>query len=351
MLFRNKKGYPLIIAVFLLISLVLSITGCSGTEKGASQGEQEAKQAEKPTLVFADAGWDSIRFHNDVASFIIEHGYGYKSDVISGSTPITVQGLAQGDIDIYMEVWTDNVIDVYQPAIKEGNVVELSVNFDDDIQGIYVPTYIIKGDPERGIEPVAPDLKKLEDLPKYWELFKDPEDKTKGRIYGAIPGWAVDQIITDKINNYGLDKYYNVFRPGSDAALSTSMVQAVEKGEPWLGYYWEPTWIIGKYDMTLLQEEPYTQEKWENGYKCMFPSVKCTVAVNKEMLTIAPEVVEFLKKYKTSSSLTSEALAYMQDHEADTKETAKWFLQNNKDMWKSWLPADIAQKVENALNA
>ncbi|HBK69515.1 MAG TPA: ABC transporter substrate-binding protein, partial [Firmicutes bacterium] len=63
---------------------------------------------QKPTLVFADAGWDSIRIHNQIAAVIIEKGYGYQTDVLTGSSPIVIKGLRQGDIDICMEAWTDN---------------------------------------------------------------------------------------------------------------------------------------------------------------------------------------------------------------------------------------------------
>ena len=54
-------------------------------------------------MVLADAGWDSIQFHNSVAQLIIENGYGYKTEIISIFTT-TVEALAKGDIDIYMEV-------------------------------------------------------------------------------------------------------------------------------------------------------------------------------------------------------------------------------------------------------
>lgn len=83
-----------------------------------------------------------------------------------------------------------------------------------------MPTFVIKGDPARGIEPMAPDLKTVKDLPKYWELFKDPEEPSKGRIYGAIPGWAVDETLYTKYQNYGLDKTFTYFSPGSETALA-----------------------------------------------------------------------------------------------------------------------------------
>ena len=106
---------------------------------------------------------------------------------------------------------------------------------------------------------------------------------------------------------------------------------------------------MGKYDMTLLEDEPYSDEKWNSGYACEFPGVKVTVAVNKGVIENAPEVVEFLKNYETSSELTNKMLAYMQENDAEADETAKWFLQEYEDLWTKWLPEDIAGKVQEAL--
>jgi glycine betaine/proline transport system substrate-binding protein len=341
----RSRTVRLVLCVFLAVILVVSMA-CAKKE-----GDQPAAAPEKnkKTIVFADAGWDSIRFHNEVARLIIEKGYGYKTDVIPGSTPVTFTGLKKGDIDVYMEVWTQNIIDVYNEAIEKGEIVEVSTNFDDNRQGLYVPTFVIKGDPERGIKPLAPDLKSVNDLPKYWQIFKDAEEPKKGRIYGAIPGWKVDEILFEKYKNYGLDKTFNYFRPGSDTALASSIAQAMEKGKPWVGYYWEPTWIMGKYDMTLLEEPAYSEDKWNDGYKCAFPSVKVTVAVHKDLVQDAPEVVEFLKQYKTSSVLTSQALSYMQEKQVEADVAAKWFLKNNEDLWSKWVPADVLSKVKAAL--
>ncbi len=216
-------------------------------------------------------------------------------------------------------------------------------------KGLYVPTYVIEGDPERGIEASAPELKSIKDLPEYWEVFKDPDIPKKGRIYGSPPNWAADEILRKKFETYGLSEKFEYFNPGSDTALNTSIVSAIEKGEPWVGYYWEPTWIMGKYDMTLLEDEPYSLEKWENGYACEFPGVKVTVAVNKEVTEKAPEVVGFLKNYKTSSELTNKMLAYMQENDANATEAAMWFLREYEDLWAQWLPDDIANKVKKSL--
>ncbi|MBO8171670.1 MAG: ABC transporter substrate-binding protein [Bacillaceae bacterium] len=330
---------------------MLALAACGADETAPQEGAENDnnQQQEKPVLVFADAGWDSLRLHNSIAQYILENGYGYQTDVMPGSTPATLTGLEGGDIDIYMEVWTGNVEEQYQKMLDSGNVLELSVNFDDNTQGFYVPTYVIEGDPERGIEPMAPDLKSVEDLPKYWELFKDPEDPSKGRIYGAIPGWQVDETMFQKVQTYNLDETFNYFRPGSGAALATSIATAYEEGEPWVGYYWEPTWIMGKYDMTLLEEAEYSDELWNNGYACEFPPNEVTIAVHKDVKDAAPDVVEFLSQYQTSSQLVSDALGYMQDNEATVEQAAQWFLKEHEDLWTSWVPADVAEKVKSSM--
>ncbi|TCO68299.1 ABC transporter substrate-binding protein [Marinisporobacter balticus] len=340
---KHKKFLMMLIGLFVMVSL---LSACGKTDADKEQGNEEKK---KETIVFADAGWDSIRFHNAVASTIIEKGYGYPTTEMMGSEQTSLLGLRQGDIDVYTEIWTGNIVELYQEAIKSGDIVELSINYSDNKQGLYVPTYVIKGDPKKGIKPIAPDLKSVKDLHKYWEIFKDPEDPNKGRIFGSIPGWTADEVLREKIKNYGLDKAYNYFQAGSAPALAASITKAIEDKAPWVGYYWEPTWVTGKYDMTLLEDEAYTKEKWEDGYRCAFPSQDLTIAVNKEFSTKAPEVEQFLKQYQTSSEVTSSALAYMQENEADAKDAAKWFLKEHEEIWTKWVPAEIEKKVKEGI--
>src|SRR5690554_3771944 len=122
---KNKKRLTIVI---LLLSLILVFfTACSS----GSDTEGEGDTGEKETLVLADAQWESIQFHNSVAQIFIEEGFGYETEIMSGTTPVTFTGLENGDIDVYLEVWVQNLGDTYFNAIDSGNVVEMSVNFDD----------------------------------------------------------------------------------------------------------------------------------------------------------------------------------------------------------------------------
>ena len=332
---KDMKRHGKILCVLLAVLLLVPVfAGCGGGAKD---------------LKLADAGWDSNRVHNAIVGFIATSAYGYDSYTeITATSTVLHEGLLSGEVDVHTEVWTDNMA-TYQADVDAGKLAELGVNYDDNIQGIYVPRYVIEGDAARGIAPIAPDLKTVQDLKKYPELFPDDEIKGKGRIYGAIPGWEVDEIMYNKFLYYGLDESFNYFRAGSDAALAVAYTSAYDRGEPIVGYYWEPTWLMGKLDFVLLEDSPYTDSDSYKAGKTACPSVKITVAASNDFKESNPEFCEFLSKYHTSSALTSEALAHMQDTGDDTAATAKWFLKEHDDLIDQWLPADKAQLVRDAL--
>ncbi|MBC5636563.1 ABC transporter substrate-binding protein [Ornithinibacillus sp. BX22] len=326
------------IGILFLASILIILSACGSSSDG-----------ELDKIVLADAGWDSIRIHNSIAQIIMEEGFGYDTEVTSGSSTATVQGLRQGDINAYMEIWTDNIKELYEEATEAGDFETVSVNFNDNNQGLYVPTYVIEGDAERGIEPIAPDLRTVEDLKKYPDVFQDPEDPGRGRIINAPSGWVVAEAIDDKFTAYGLDETMNNFMPGSDSAAVADLVNAYESGKPWVGYYWEPTLITAKYDLTLLEEAPYEEAIWNESKATEFPPNDVVVAVHKDFKEQVPEVYDFLSHYETSSELTEEALVYMDENGADAYDTAVWWMNQHEDIWTSWVSEEVADKVKNAL--
>ncbi|HEY8489227.1 MAG TPA: ABC transporter substrate-binding protein [Thermaerobacter sp.] len=323
-------------------------TGGDGGTGSGSGASGSGTGGDKPTLIFGDFSWDSVQVHNRIAGFIIEHGYGYPVDYKFGDTIPILQGLQDGSVHITMEMWPDNIRDAWQKALDSGKVLDLGENYPESPQGWYVPAYVVKGDPERGIEPMAPDLRSVEDLERYWQLFEDPSEPGKGRFYNCPTGWVCSDINAQKLKAYGLDDHFTAFNPGSEAGLNTSITTAYEQGKPWVGYYWEPTWITGKYELIRLEEPPYSDECWESDKACAYPPSQVLVAANSRLQEMAPEVVEFLKKYDTTLEQTAAALAYMQDEGGKPEDAAIWFLETYDD-WQQWVPDDVRQRVQAAL--
>lgn len=325
---------------------VLSAAGCGGTEKtaegtagtGGEAGSGAKAAEEKTSLTFADVGWDSIKLNNALAGIVAEEVFGYEWEETPGSTPIMHEALMKGEVDIHMEEWTDN-IPAYKGDLEDGKFVELGVNFNDNYQGFYIPRYVAEANPE---------LKTVKDLADYVSLFPDPEDSSKGIIYGGMTGWEVTEIMRKKVEAYGLSDLYNYIESGSDAVLSAAMTSAWDKEEPIVAYYWEPTWLLGKYDFVLLEDDPYDEEQYQDGIGAC-PAVTVTVAVSNDFAQSNPEYCEFLSNFKMSSAIISEALAYMQDNGADYMEAAKWLLtESHPELIDEWLTEEQAAALKEA---
>lgn len=335
----------------LLRSALLTSLGVVAATHQALASETKC-EIDRP-VVFAGLDWDSNAFHTAVASFIVENGYGCKTDSIPGSSIPLLNGMAKGDIDITMEVWKDNVIDVWNKGLATGKVVDLGSNFSDAVQAWYVPKYLVEGD-----NAPANGLKSVSDLPKFKTLFKDPEEPSKGRFYSCIAGWSCETVNTKKLAAYGLSEHFVNFRPGTGAALNAAIESNIKRKKPIVFYYWGPSWIMGKLGNQLVQlEEPvFDKAIWDklnnsdNPTKATaYPLADVRIGANKKFVDSAPQLAEFLKQYTTDSALVSKALSYMQTNEASIEETAEHFLTNNEDKWTQWVPADVAKRVKAQL--
>lgn len=293
-------------------------------------------------IVMLDLSWDSIQVHNRIAGYIFEHGYGREVDYFFAESMPGLLALDRGQVDVYIDGWVENQPEWWREA--EGNtVVSLGTNYPNAPQGWYVPTYVIEGDPERGIEPMAPDLKYVSDLKDCRQLFRDPEDPDKGRFLNAPPGWKIATINRIKFEAAGLDEYFTIFSPGSGMALKTEALSKYRKGEPVLFYYWEPTALMGMTDMTRIrQKPPYSPELWteEADYDCDFSAPKILKVVNKEFAAGNPQVVKLLENYSTTLAMNNRMLSVKDENDLDTEETALWFLQHSPEVWRSWIPDD-----------
>ncbi len=334
---NNQKLFPRILKVGTIVFLFLFfICGIA--------------QAKRPIIIFfADNSWDSIMIHNRIAAYIIKNGMEYRIDFVRGQTTRLYRGLVKGHVDIYMESWTENYQEAYDRAIKSGNVIDLAPNYTDSWKGWVVPTYMIKGDPMRGIDPVAPDLKSVMDISKYWKLFKDPEDPAKGLFHNSVRGFDSTKINKMKFETYGLNKHFNQIIPDSEEDLSGSLDRAYIFAEPWFGYYESPSWGLGRMDLTRLEEPPYEKSVWQTNRGCAYPPVQVNKLINTQLLKKAPDVVEFLKKYHTTAAINNKFLAYMHNAGATTEEVAIWFLKNYEPLWVTWVSPKVTIKVSHSL--
>jgi glycine betaine/proline transport system substrate-binding protein len=183
----------------------------------------------------------------------------------------------------------------------------------------------------------------------------------------CISGWTCYTVNLVKQIEYGLDKYYTNFDPGSGGALDAAIAGAFAKKKPIFTYYWAPTGLMGKVDLVRLTEPKFDSDCWNkmsavvedikaNGPDAYKKSCACEyrdMALTKSVLTdwakANPAETAFLEKYTIPTAVVNKMLAFYEDEsDGDMELTAKEFLKTEA-MWKSWVPADVAKKVSAAL--
>ncbi len=194
---------------------------------GVLTSAQPVTAAQTP-IHFADLNWESGSLITDVLRIIVEKGYGLPTDTLPGTTITLETALANNDIQVIGEEWAGRS-PVWVKAEAEGKVASLGDTVKGATEGWWVPEYVIKGDPAKGIKPLAPNLRSVSDLKQYKDVFKDPENPSKGRFLNSPIGWTSEVVNKQKLSAYGLQDDYTNFRSGSGAALDAEISSSIRR--------------------------------------------------------------------------------------------------------------------------
>ncbi len=98
-------------------------------------------------------------------------------------------------------------------------------------------------------------------------------------------------------------------------------------------------------DLTILREPDYNEECWATTKGCAYPTAQVLVAVHPSMLSVAPEVVEFLRKWDFTAKRQTGTEKWMNENNATVEEAAIHFLNTWPGVWTAWVPEEVAQRV------
>lgn len=332
----------------LLIGAALTVAATFSTPAHA----QETTCGTDKTIDIAEMTWPSAAALARIHATVLEKGFGCKVEVVAGDTVPTASSiLSRGKPAIAPELWTSAIQDAWEAGIKDGKVVELGKAITDGtIEGWFIPKYVQEEHPE---------LVSAEAVIARPDLFPDPEEEGQGRLYSCPPGWACELSTSALFEAFDMDKTWNLFSPGSGGALDASIARAFVREEPILFYYWGPTAILGKYDAVQLDLGEVKPE----AYACntdtdcgkpaevtAYPSSPAVIGAAAWVKDEAPVVADYFSKAGLTNAQISELLVFGDENKADAAATAENFLKTKQDVWKAWVPADVAERVEASLD-
>jgi len=287
--------------------------------------------------------------------YILSKGYGCQTEMVSSTTILGFTSqVERGDPHIIPHGWIGLVKEIFDPALKDGRVLLAAELLPEGgLQGWYIPKYI---------QDANPDIVTVEDALKRPDLFPSPDDPSRGAIHNGSEGWGITIATSQLYKAYKADEAgFDLIPAGSSTALDGSISRAYERGLGWLGVYWEPTGLMGKYDMVLLGSEvPLNQEEWDsctvvlecaNPQPTAWPTAPVYTTLAASWAKTAPkEVLDYLNKRTLSNAVTNKVLLHMTESQEDGDVAAVWFLQNYPQIWTEWVSEAVAAKIKASLS-
>lgn len=291
------------------------------------------------SVSITEMDWASSAVVTAVADFLMTQGYGCDVTRVPSSTVPALTSLAEtGEPDIVTETWV-NSTPVYEELVSAGKIIELTeVLSDGGVEGWWIPAYLAEAHPE---------LTTLEGIMANPELVD-------GRFHDCPSGWACDIINNNNYKASGMaDAGVERFQHGSGETLATSIAAAYADEEPWFGYYWAPTSVLGKFPMVQVETAAYDADAHScNGNAdcatptlSAYPTAKVATAVSSTFHAEHPELVALLSNISFTNAQMGEVLAWQDDNNASYEEAAVYFLTNYKDVWGGWLNDDARGKL------
>jgi glycine betaine/proline transport system substrate-binding protein len=288
--------------------------------------------------------WASSAVVTAVSKFIMEQGYGCTVTTVPSSTVPALASVAEtGAPDIVTELWI-NGAPSYDRMTEEGTIVTLTdVLSDGGIEGWWVPTYLVEEHPE---------LATLDGVLANPELLGN-------RFHQCPEGWGCQRTNDSLTRAVGLaDAGFEIFQHGSGETMAASIASAFENQEPWLGYYWAPTSVLGKYKMTSVDLGPYNEEihlcnsdpECEQVGLSSYPVGPVKTIVTTTFQEEHPEIAALMENVAFTNAQMNEVLAWQDENTASAEEAAVYFLTNYTDVWSDWLNDSARENLAPLLN-
>jgi len=246
--------------------------------------------------------------------------------------------LSKSDNMYLSDFWRWQAPDIWDKYVeKDKTVVEAGTTDYTGEEGWYVPTYVIEGDPERGIEPMCPGLPDWEALKDCADVFATSKTGDKGQYMEGAESWAPFYGDQDRIDNLGLN--YEMVYAGGEAALFAELQRAYQRGEPWLGLMWRPAYPTHAMDLTRIEFPPYSDECWATTHACQWPETVIYQLASAGMEETHPTAWNLLQNYEMPDERLAELQNYVVDDGMSIPDAAQKWVDENPEIWQAWAKA------------
>ncbi|HWT98122.1 MAG TPA: ABC transporter substrate-binding protein [Terriglobales bacterium] len=302
----------------LISMLALSaglMTALTGAATAADLG------AKDDPIKLAMLEWTGQHVSTHIAGQLLEK-LGYKVEYVTAGNFPQFSGLADGSLDASVEIWLNNVGDIY-PKVLEAKQIEnvgslgLATN-----EGWIYPKYMEQ------ICPGLPDWSALT-KPGCVQALATPDTLPKGRLLDYPADWGSRGAAIIQANNLPLTSV----PAGSEGALVAELESAAAAKKPLLMMFWAPHYALAEVDVGWVKMPPCTDQTL-----CITPpEVEKTVwsGFGKKW----PAAYAFLKQFKVDAAEQQQMMLRVDKNHEDLDKVTKDWIDQHQAVWQAWLQA------------
>jgi glycine betaine/proline transport system substrate-binding protein len=262
-------------------------------------------------VVFSDVGWTDITATTAATSLVLE-ALGYETETKVLSVPVTYEGLASGDIDVFLGNWMPTMESNIAPYRDAKTVDTVRAN----LEGAkYTLATNAKG-AELGIKDFADIAPHAADL--------------DGKIYGIEAGNDGNKLILDMIDQDAFGMKSMELVESSEQGMLAQVARSDNEGKAIIFLGWEPHPMNANFDMTYLT----------GGDDYFGPDLGgATVYTNTRagLVSECANTGKLLSNLSFSLAMENEIMGAILNDGADPRDAAKAWLSVHTDVIGPWL--------------
>ena len=258
--------------------------------------------------------WTGQHIASYIAGHILED-MGYNVEYVTAGTFPSAYGLADGNLTATMEIWDNNMGEVWPKMLDEGKIENIGALGLDAREGWLYPVHV---------KEACPGLPAWDALQKCSDLFANAETFPKGRFVEYPADWGARA--TELINSEGLE--FETIPAGSEGALVAELKAAVTKKQPLLMMFWAPHWSLAEVETEWVDIPEDLLDK----YSLQIPTViKAAWPGLKDQW---PTAYKFVKIYQLNNQIQQVLMNQIDNQGQDPLVATKAWVDENKGYWQ-----------------
>lgn len=307
----------------MLRSNALKGAGVGLAMLAAAQANAAELGASDEPIRLAVLEWTGAVISTQIAGQLLEK-LGYRVEYITAGNFPQFSGLADGTLSASVEIWLNNVGDIFPKVLEEGRIENIGLLGLETREGWIYPKFM------EGVCPGLPDWEALKE-PGCVQALATPETAPDGRFldYPADWGSRAATILADN------DLPYTAVPAGSEGALVAELASAGAAKTPLVMMFWGPHYALAENEVGWITMPPCKEQTNEH---CITPP-----DVNKVVWSGFgdkwPAAYAFLKAFTVDATEQEKMMLAIDKNGERIDAVVKSWIDANEAVWQPWIDA------------